>query len=193
MRVGGGHAKGAAFERTIARRLSAWLTHGRSRSQLIRTRGSGAHPTGDEPWRQAGDLGPNGPVGESFRQLWIVECKDRQRCDWWSFWTDMQPGKPKRKRKSDSSIAEWWAKLSIEALGLRLQPMMVFHEIRKPHMVMLPFKILEARCRSGMVIPKSVERMMHMHGCDIGTPAVVFPFDDLIGKCDPGYFGGEWQ
>lgn len=183
MRAGGGHYKGSAFERKIGRKLSLWLTGGRDGTQLVRTRGSGAFrkgkkERGEEPWRQAGDLGPNGPSGDQFRRGWLVECKNRQKVELWSLWTD--------NRSPESSLLGWWAKLSKEASGLRLRPMLVVHQNRKPIMVILPAVVLTRWGADGWVVPAKVTKIAHFSW--LSPPAIMFPFKDLVEHCAADYF-----
>lgn len=129
MRSGGGKAKGSAFERWVAKELSLWLTRGADAKQLIRSVLSGgwtAHrKTSDEPWRHAGDLAPNGPIGEAFRKAVAVECKHYGVIDLYGYW------QPTHK------LNVWWEKLNEEASEAGCASMLVFRANLRPTMVML--------------------------------------------------------
>lgn len=120
-----GKAKGSAFERWTARELSLWLTGGKEGKQLIRSVLSGGWSAGqqDRDFRQVGDLAPNGPAGERFRQKFAVECKHRREIDLYGVWT----------RKD--ALVEWWEKLLGECKRAKVAPMLIFRSNRCPTMV----------------------------------------------------------
>ena len=122
---GRGKSKGNRFENLVGRLLSAWLTGG-DKTQLIPTRLSGGWK--DAAWRQAGDLAPNGPLGEIFRRLFVVECKHQNKDLLWRLYTAVGPGQ---------NIQSWWAKLEEEAEKVGCFPMLVFRQNARPIMVAL--------------------------------------------------------
>ena len=80
MKPGGGHRKGASFERRICRTLSRWLTHGKRDDLFWRTAISGGSATtglksGISRPRQAGDVGLIDPEGRRLLDLAVVEVK----------------------------------------------------------------------------------------------------------------------
>ena len=138
MRKGGGKGKGNAFEGAVGRRLSLWLSGGTDKTQLIPSRLSGgwtAGLSGGAPWRHAGDLAPNGPLGDEFRQHFAVECKHHAVVDLWHIWTQ-QPG---------DNLLGWWAKIIDESLLLSPPPcpLVVFRPNRRPTMLAAPLKVLD--------------------------------------------------
>lgn len=143
---GKGKAKGSAFERKIAKALSVWLTDGQSRTELIRSVLSGGWGARQgEPWRQVGDLAPNGPVGEQFRRRWAVECKHHKKINLWSLWT----------RNSKDTIAGWWKHLNKEIIASEsavMRPMLIFHGNFMPIMVATPYPSLEIRADKEIIV-----------------------------------------
>lgn len=133
-------SKGGRFENRRARDLSRWLTDGEDHKQLIRSKGSGGWRgnTGEDTWRHAGDLAPNGPAGEEFCRHFVVECKHRETVDLWHFYT-AQPGR--------QNIAGWWGKLvdEIEATDADPPPapMLLFRMNHRPLMAGLPKRLVE--------------------------------------------------
>ncbi len=74
MRNGGAKAKGNAFERAVAAKLSLWLTNGQKRDILYRNIGSGSRFTTTEQGLP-GDLMPFHPDAYTFCSKVSVECK----------------------------------------------------------------------------------------------------------------------
>lgn len=77
---GTGPAKGAAFERAIAKRLSLWWTGWRRDDVFWRTASSGGRATrrqweGQETRGQLGDLAATDPIGQPFIDLIHIELK----------------------------------------------------------------------------------------------------------------------
>jgi len=125
MKLGYGKTKGNRFENLFGRKLSLWLTGGKDSTQLISTRLSGGWK--DARWRQAGDLAPNGPAGERFRKLFMVECKHHKKDLLWTMFGTAK-----------ESIPEWWHKLWKEAVQLNLIPMLVCRQNNRPILIGLP-------------------------------------------------------
>ena len=170
MKRGAGKAKGSAFERAVAKDLSLWLTGGNDGKQLIRSVLSGGWRAGQagsgEGWRQVGDLAPNGPVGEQFRQRFAVECKHRRDIDLYGLWT------------RQDAILEWWAKLKEEIATVAAQtnttpviPMLVFRANGRPIMCGVPSKTAEWLRMNHTATFKWVD-------------LTIFPFEQLL-KCSP--------
>ena len=84
MKLGRGKSKGNRFENLVGRTLSKWLKPGDA-TQLIPTRLSGGWRA--DSWRQAGDLAPNGPAGEKFRNRIMIECKHHKKDLLWMLFT----------------------------------------------------------------------------------------------------------
>lgn len=80
MRAGGGHAKGAAWEREVGVILSLWITRGEHRDIFSRNVLSGgaftvAQKAGKSTSRSAGDLMAASPLAFRFLERFMVECK----------------------------------------------------------------------------------------------------------------------
>lgn len=89
MKLGGGHAKGAAFERDVCRRLSLWVSGGKHtdlfwRSSLSGGRATVAHKRGGLV-RQAGDICAVVPEGHALTDRIFLECKHVRSLDLESF------------------------------------------------------------------------------------------------------------
>ncbi len=120
-------SKGNAFEWVCGRMLSKWLTLGKDQSQLVPSRGSGG-------WKRrtvthTGDLAAEGPNGEYFRSLFVVECKHHKPGLLWALLTQT-PGK--------NNIQGWWEKLYAEARGCGEYPMLVMRQNNRPILIGLP-------------------------------------------------------
>lgn len=122
MKPGAGKRKGSAFERTVGGMLSMWLTDGASKTQLVRSVLSGGWSQREA--RHAGDLAANGPVGEKFRERYVVECKHHRHIELLHMWT----------RTAGDCLPGWWAKLREECKP-GLLPMLVFRANGMPVMV----------------------------------------------------------
>lgn len=170
MKRGGGKRKGSAFERWAARQLSLWLTGGADYTQLIRSVSSGgwtAGRTSTEAWRNVGDLAPNGPAGERFRETFAVECKHHRRIDLWALWTHDDGG----------LLGQWWGKLQKEIAASprpSLRPLLVFRANRVPTMVATQAAVLTEWHLPGDVNVAAVA----------AWDMVVFPLDGLL-RCPP--------
>lgn len=126
MKPGRGKSKGNTFENLAAKKLSRWLATGDG-TQLIPSRLSGGWK--DASWRHAGDLAPNGPAGEKFRNKFMVECKHQKKDLLWLLYTADAPGE---------NLQGWWQKLKAEADVLSLTSMLVFRQNTRPILVGLP-------------------------------------------------------
>lgn len=90
MRKGGGKAKGSAFERTICKELSLWVSGGTAQDVFWRSAMSGGRSTvamkrGDKLASQAGDVSSVHELGHKFINQFIVECKSYKSLDYASF------------------------------------------------------------------------------------------------------------
>jgi hypothetical protein len=80
MRPGGGHAKGAQFERDICKRLSGWWTDGGRDDVFWRTPQSGGRATrrgqkGQKTFGHHGDIQAIDPIGRPLLDSMIFELK----------------------------------------------------------------------------------------------------------------------
>lgn len=79
MRTGGGHAKGASWERALCVKLSLWITGGVKQDCLWRSAMSGGRATvarkRGKLVRQAGDITAVSPEGHLLTDLYYIEAK----------------------------------------------------------------------------------------------------------------------
>ena len=126
------NGKGSAYEWRVARSLSKWLTNGEDDTQLVRSNMSGGNlrlraPNAGRPEFQVGDISPNGPQGEWFRQRFGLECKNYGLDpDWWHCIT-----------YENWVVEGWWKKISAECFPFNLQPLLVMLRDSRPEVVML--------------------------------------------------------
>lgn len=136
MIAGRGHAKGAAYERTLARQLSAWLTRGKDDRALWRSVGSGAHAS---RWngRQTGDISAvatDDPLVARFSALIVVEAKCYHHLSWGGFLGG---------RGGD--LAHFWEKVQAEAAAIQRVPWLIAKTNQVPALVVMP-PPPESRC-----------------------------------------------
>ncbi len=136
MKPGKGKSKGNSFENKTGRGLSLWLTEDADKTQLIPSRLSGGWQ--DAAARHAGDLAANGPVGERFRQHFVVECKHRKTELLWTMYNVL-----------GENVQGWWVKLCGEATEFDLLPMLVCKQNHRPVLVGLPSKLARHVVREG--------------------------------------------
>ena len=139
MKPGKGKSKGNAFENKTGRGLSLWLTEDEDKTQLIPSRLSGGwRPGTANLGRHAGDLAANGPVGERFRETFVVECKHRKTQLLWTLYNTL-----------GENIQGWWVKLCGEASEHDLLPMLVAKQNNRPVLVGLPEVLARPVVREG--------------------------------------------
>lgn len=149
-RAGAGKEKGNSFEWDIARKISLWLTGGEDKSQLIRSVMSGGHAGlrsqfAKKAENQVGDLAPNGPQGEWFRNTFGIECKNyKADPDWWHAIT------------SECWIVEgWWKKINEECSPNNLQPLLIMKRNGRPVVVMMDSDLChQAGVKADLTLPK---------------------------------------
>lgn len=129
-----GSQKGAAFERTIAKQISLWVSGGTNPDLLWRSASSGARSTvrrkatGKGIDNQASDIAPTHVDAEPFSSLFILECKHYKVIqaqvalyDW-----------------PASMLAKWWAKARIDAVSVGKVPLLVAKENQRPALLVCP-------------------------------------------------------
>lgn len=119
MKAGGGHAKGASFEREVAKRLSKWISKDETDALLWRSAMSGGRATlqrrkGVMNQKQAGDLSAISADGERFLDSFLIECK---------FYKNLQLASGILFDKGD--LFAFWRKLSEEARDRDREPMLI--------------------------------------------------------------------
>jgi len=121
MRAGGGHAKGAEFERKFAKELSRWASHGDRDDVFWRTPGSGSRATRVPAVAHGGDICATHEIGRAFCEHVLVECKCYKKIDWRLLLMD---------RKGE--FYAFWTKLVKEAHDQHKIPLIVLKENGRP-------------------------------------------------------------
>lgn len=135
MRPGGGHSKGAAYERAIAQKLSLWITHGKIADGLWRTSMSGGRATialrRGEKLQQVGDLAAIRLELHTFTSKHYIECKHVRSLDIESF---ILTGK--------GSLATFWRTALKESLAHDARfPVIVAKQNRTPDIVLTGYEL----------------------------------------------------
>lgn len=133
MLPGKGKAKGSAFEREVCKRLSLWVTNGKSEDVFWRSAMSGGRATvgarkGKDLRRQAGDITAVAPEGHSLTERYYIECKHvkQLRIDRFIV-TETGP------------LADFWKVAKREAERHGRIPMIIARQNQMPTLVLLPY------------------------------------------------------
>jgi hypothetical protein len=162
---GRGAAKGAAFERQIAKLFSLWISDGESPDLLWRSAGSGGRSTlrrkqtGRGIEYHASDIAPLHPDAAPFVDVFTLECKTYASIDLHQLFYDPE----------HSTIAKWWAQACRDAASVGRWPLMVVKELRQPALVVL---LASAAPRSLQMFRNRV----HLRGLDV----VLMTLSDLL-------------
>lgn len=151
MRVGGGHSKGAGFERKTCERLSLWITDGQKRDCFWRSAMSGGRSTvalkrGQTLSHQAGDICSVAPEGHILTDVLFFELKHYRNIRLESF---IISGK--------GPLAGWWKQACKQAKEHGREPVLIAKQNNMPILV--------------FTHPKSMFNrwpVAHLAGCDIG-------------------------
>lgn len=119
-----GKQKGSAFERTVCRLLSQWVSHGKHDDLYWRSAMSGGRATVAKKKgidvRQAGDITSVSPEGHALTDLFYLECK---------FYRDLQIDSFILDNKG--KLAEFWRVAKREAKRHNRLPMLIAKENRR--------------------------------------------------------------
>lgn len=90
MKSGGGKAKGSQFEREICKKLSLWVSEGKSDDLFWRSAMSGGRATvrakkGEKTKSGHGDITAVTPEGHLLTDKFVIECKNYADLEWSSF------------------------------------------------------------------------------------------------------------
>lgn len=131
---GRGAAKGAAFERLMAKTFSRWISAGASEDLLWRSAGSGGRSTqrrkqtGKGIEYHASDIAPLHPDAAPFVDVFTLECKNYASIDLNQlFYTP-----------AESTIAKWWAQAQRDAASVDRVPLLVVKELRRTELMVVP-------------------------------------------------------
>jgi len=130
MNKGGGKAKGGEFERQICKRLSEWVSDGKSDDLFWRSAMSGGRATvrkkkNQETASGQGDITAVTPAGNILTDRFVIECKHLK-----SIGLDMHV-------YGQGPLAGIWDKLRKECNGKK--PMLILRENRRPMLMGLSF------------------------------------------------------
>ena len=132
MKRGGGHSKGAAFERKICKQLSLWWTEGERDDVFWRTSVSGGRATsrlkqGKKTAGQYGDITYTDPVGKPLIDLFTIELK----CGYGTY--DALDLLDSNKQ---TTILSFWIEATKEADQARNKPLLIFKRDRREELAM---------------------------------------------------------
>lgn len=122
MKAGGGKSKGSSFERKMCKALSLWITNGTMDSALWRTSLSGGRATVRGARRKtshhiSGDICAVHSAGESFINMFYIECKFYRAFDWHRLLLD-----------HDGTLATFWKTTRKHAVTQKKLPMLIFKQ-----------------------------------------------------------------
>lgn len=125
-------AKGSAFERSVCRKLSLWITSGARADCFWRTSLSGgratvAHKRGRDV-RQAGDITAVAEEGYRLTNLVYIECKHYAQIQLDSFILT-----------NKGHLAEFWRRTCKEAAKRGKEPWLIARQNHKPTILVTPF------------------------------------------------------
>lgn len=137
MKPGGGHGKGAEYERTVCKRLSLWLSENERDDLLWRSAMSGGRATvmakiGKVANAQAGDISSIDRVSSDFIEKFFVECKSYNDLEITQLIT-----------KQAGLLKGFWDKAYEEADSYRKMPMLVAKQNRMPEMIIINSQSME--------------------------------------------------
>lgn len=121
MRAGGGHSKGAEFERQIATQLSLWASRGERKDIFWRTPASGARSRVTKGNKShEGDIMATDPIGEKFTAHVLLELKAYAHVDWC-----------KLLFGEKSEFTAFWQRLQYDAFASSKIPILIVKENRR--------------------------------------------------------------
>jgi hypothetical protein len=130
MKSGGGKQKGGSFEREICKKLSEWVSNGKSDDLFWRSAMSGGRATvrkkkNQETASGQGDITAVTPAGNKLTDRYVVECKHYK-----SMGLDQHV-------YGQGPLEVIWDKLIKECVGgtNSKKPMLIFKENRKPILI----------------------------------------------------------
>ena len=181
MRVGGGKAKGSAWERESGKALSLWLTKGAmpdifSRNVLSGGAFTAAQGRGKESNRMAGDLMAAHPAAFRFLANYIVECKHLASLGLEAFLFDTE-------RSSPLSRIIMYARGQARQTGLHY--MLIAKQNRREAFVIVDGSIGEQLLSA---IPPSPRRLPPPHHKLHGGSIFLLPLSSMCSRVDPDLF-----
>jgi len=168
MRRGGGKGKGSAYEREVCKRLSLWVSGGKStdlfwRSAMSGGRATVAHRKGQKV-RQSGDITAVAPEGHALTDFYFLECKFYKDLDLAAFFLT---GKGR--------LAKFWTTAVREAKKHKKKPILIARQNRMPDLFLAQPLTIAHHLRGGL--PKGPEIRVKHPKLDKCT---VWYFDELL-------------
>lgn len=142
MRAGGGKQKGAAFERSVCRHLSLWITEGKKEDVFWRSAMSGGratllHRKGKAAQNSAGDITATGEEGHTLTDQFYIECKCYRDLNILPFFFGNDQG----------ALCKFWAATILEASKHKKLPLLIAKQNSVPPFVVLSW------VGSGQILP----------------------------------------
>lgn len=134
MRAGRGAAKGATFERLMAKRFSLWVSAGATSDLLWRSAGSGGRSTmrrkqtGRGIEYHASDIAPLHPDAAPFVDVFTLECKHYRTARLHQVLVST----------GTSIVAKWWQQARRDAASVRRVPLLVVKENNTAALFVMP-------------------------------------------------------
>lgn len=126
MKAGGGHEKGADFERWVAKQLNKWARQGDEEDLFWRSPGSGSRGrTMKKAGTHTGDITCTGDRGKPFIDAFWVECKSYRSVDWRGIIFDEK-----------GEMLAYWRKLEFDAFKAQKFPLMIIKTNKKAPVVL---------------------------------------------------------
>lgn len=172
MKRGGGHSKGASWERECCKRLSKFFTAGERDDLFWRTAMSGGRATlqarkGKSVSAQVGDIGAIDSDGEyHFLRHVVVECKHHHNLH-------IERG----FISSTGNLHAFWVKHCGDAVAVRREPVLIARQDRTPTLLIMTGNAAEA-----LYLIEGYRRVLTLdEWC--GQPWV-YLFDEVVPKLD---------
>ena len=128
---GRGKAKGSAYERSVCKRLSLWISHGQSEDLFWRSAMSGGRATvaaksGKRLDRQAGDISATSREGHALTDFYYVELKAYRHLAIDSFLI-----------KNTGILVQFWQVALREARRYNRSPLLIVKQNNMPELVIM--------------------------------------------------------
>lgn len=170
MKSGGGKAKGSAFEREVARKLTVWLTGQDKEYFFYRSPSSGAVATINEMNGDiSGDIIAVKPEARALTSIFSIECKDG--------YPDAEIMKIFKNNKNDI-IQEFWKQCITDARKANKQGMLIFKKKGFPIIVGI-----EDGTKISKVMKDKISKNVTI-SYDILPHIVFFEFDEFLNSLD---------
>ena len=169
MNPGGGKSKGSAFERTICRSLTQWIS-GEEKPELFwRTAGSGAAATVDmrkgKKASMHGDIMSIDPLSAWLTDVFYIECKSYKKLDILSLFV------------KKGTLYQFWQKLDEESKKAEKIPMLIFKWNASQVYLAMPAAMLDG-------LPLDLLEFMVLNIKTFNYDIAVFDFSMFIQEVD---------